>query len=319
MSSTAKFTNITDVNNLNAWIEEARYLKRNPHIFKKVGAGKCIGLVFFNPSLRTRMSSQRAAQLLGMDTIVLNVGSDGWNLEMSDGAVMDQGAQEHIKDAIQVMSQYCDLLAVRAFADLKNREEDYSERILNDFIKYSDVPVISLESATGHPLQAFADMITIEEQRAEGRRPKVVLTWAPHPRALPQAVANSFVEWVKASDADLVITNPEGYDLAKEVTEGVKVEYDQDKAFADADFIYAKNWSSYEEYGKILSTDSAWQVTSEKMALTNNAKFMHCLPIRRNVVASDEVIDNSIVIKQAENRLFAAAVAFKKVLEQIEK
>ncbi|GJM63882.1 N-acetylornithine carbamoyltransferase [Persicobacter diffluens] len=316
MAKLPKFTNVKDVTNLQTWIDEALYLKRNPLVFRKLGSGKCLGLVFFNPSLRTRMSTQRAAQLLGMETMVMNVGSDGWNLEFVDGAVMNGNTQEHIKDAIQVMSQYCDVLAVRAFAELKDRQADYQDKILNAFVEYATVPVVSLESAIGHPLQAFADLITIKEHQTK-ERPKVVLTWAPHPRALPQAVANSFVEWMQESEVDLVVTHPEGYELAPEVIKGTKVEYDQHKAFEGADFIYAKNWSSYTEYGQVLSQDESWQVTAEKMALTDNGKFMHCLPIRRNVIASDEVIDNSLVIKEAENRLFSAGIVLKKILENI--
>ena len=311
-----KYTSIKDVISLPILVEEAIALKKNPFAFEQLGKRKVLGMLFFNPSLRTRLSTQKAALNLGMDVIVMNISNDGWVLEFEDGAVMENNGAEHVKEAAQVISQYCDVLAIRAFAELKNREEDYAEKVISSFVKFATVPVISLESATGHPLQALADAITIKEFQQK-ERPKVVLSWAPHPRALPQAVANSFVEFIKNTYAELVVTHPKGYELNNEIMEGVPVEYDQNKAFADADFIYAKNWSSYTEYGKILSTDKNWTITDDKMQLTNNAKFMHCLPVRRNVVVADEVLDgeNSIVIQQANNRTYAAQIVLKKILE----
>ena len=311
-----KYTSIKDVISLPVLVEEAIALKKNSFAFEQLGKRKVLGMLFFNPSLRTRLSTQKAAMNLGMDVIVMNISNDGWVLEFEDGAVMENSSAEHVKEAAQVISQYCNVLAIRAFAELKNREEDYAEKVISSFVKFATVPVISLESATGHPLQALADAITIKEFQQK-ERPKVVLSWAPHPRALPQAVANSFVEFIKNTYAELVVTHPKGYELNNEIMEGVPVEYDQNKAFADADFIYAKNWSSYTEYGKILSTDKNWTITDDKMQLTNNAKFMHCLPVRRNVVVADEVLDgeNSIVIQQANNRTYAAQIVLKKILE----
>jgi N-succinyl-L-ornithine transcarbamylase len=311
-----KYTSIKDVISLPKLVEEAISLKKDPFAFEQLGKRKVLGMLFFNPSLRTRLSTQKAALNLGMDVIVMNISNDGWVLEFEDGAVMENSSAEHVKEAAQVISQYCNVLAIRAFAELKNKEEDYAEKVISSFVKFATVPVISLESATGHPLQALADAITIKEFQQK-ERPKVVLSWAPHPRALPQAVANSFVEFIKNTDAELVVTHPKGYELNNEIMEDVPVEYNQNKAFADADFIYAKNWSSYTEYGKILSTDKNWTITDDKMQLTNNAKFMHCLPVRRNVVVADEVLDgeNSIVIQQANNRTYAAQIVLKKILE----
>lgn len=310
------FFSVKDAGNLSAAVAEAIELKKNIANFSTLGKGKTIGLIFFNSSLRTRLSTQKAAINLGMSVISMNVGSDGWKLEMEDGAVMNGDAAEHVKDAARVMGAYCDIIAVRSFAELKNRDKDYSEEVLKSFMKYAGVPIVNLESSTLHPLQSFADLITIEEHKKVAR-PKVVLTWAPHPKALPQAVPNSFVEWMKNADVDFVVTNPEGYDLAPEFMDGVKLERNQNEAFKGADFIYAKNWSSYTSYGEILSTDPAWTVSSDKMALTNNAKFMHCLPVRRNVVVNDDVIDseNSIIIAQASNRVTSAQLVIKKILE----
>ncbi|MFZ9955018.1 MAG: N-acetylornithine carbamoyltransferase [Flavobacteriales bacterium] len=310
------FFSVKDAGNLSAAVAEAIALKKDIANFSTLGKGKTIGLIFFNSSLRTRLSTQKAAINLGMSVISMNVGSDGWKLEMEDGAVMNGDAAEHVKDAARVMGAYCDIIAVRSFAVLKDREKDYSEDVLKSFMKYAGVPIINLESSTLHPLQSFADLITIEEHKKVAR-PKVVLTWAPHPKALPQAVPNSFVEWMKNADVDFVVTNPEGYDLAPEFMDGVKLERNQKEAFKGADFIYAKNWSSYTSYGEILSTDPAWTVSSDKMALTNNAKFMHCLPVRRNVVVNDDVIDseNSIIIAQAANRVTSAQLVIKKILE----
>ncbi len=273
-------------------------------------------LLFFNSSLRTRLSTQKAAMNLGMNTMVLNVSEDGWQLESELGVVMDSDKPEHLLEAIPVIGQYCDVIGVRAFARFQSREDDYSEKILNQFVEYAGVPVVSMEAATRHPLQSFADLITIEEFKKKDR-PKVVLTWAPHPKALPQAVANSFVEWMRETDYELVVTHPKGYELAPEFMGDVKVEYDQKKAFDGADFIYAKNWASYTNYGQVLSKDFGWTVNEEKMALTNSAKFMHCLPVRRNVVVTDGVIDspNSIVVQQAANREVTAQAVLKMILE----
>lgn len=308
-----KFTSVNDVPDLKGWMEEVKQLKKNPFADKKRGENKVLALVFFNPSLRTRMSTQRAAYNLGMNVMVMNVGQDSWKLEMEDGTVMDGSSQEHVKDAVAVISQYCDIIGIRSFPGLKNREQDYQEEVLTKFIRYSTVPVISLESATNHPLQGFADLLTIEEFKTVAR-PKVVLSWAPHPKALPQAVPNAFIEWMQAGEVELLVTHPKGYELAPSVMKNTPVEYDQDKAFQGADFIYAKNWSSYEQYGQILSKDPAWTITAEKMKLTNEARFMHCLPIRRNMIATDEVIDKGIVIPQAENRLFTAQLVMKKLM-----
>ncbi|AHM62409.1 ornithine carbamoyltransferase [Flammeovirgaceae bacterium 311] len=311
-----QFTSVHDVPDPAQWLREVKELKQNPYAHKKLGENKVLGLIFLNPSLRTRMSTQRAAYNLGMQVMVLNVGQDSWQLEWEQGTIMDGAAQEHVKEAVNVISQYCDIIGVRSFPGLQNREADYQEGVLNKFIEHSKVPVVSLESATRHPLQGFADLLTIEEYKKK-QRPKVVLSWAPHPKALPQAVPNSFVEWMQVGEVDLVITHPEGYELAPAIVKNSQVEYNQDKAFEGADFIYAKNWSSYTEYGKILSKDPSWTITEQKMALTDSARFMHCLPIRRNVIATDAVVDSSIVIPQAENRLWTAQLVLKKMLENI--
>ncbi|TAH21144.1 MAG: N-acetylornithine carbamoyltransferase [Cytophagales bacterium] len=311
-----RFTSVNDVNNLSALVQEAIQLKKNPYQHKHLGQNKVLGLIFMNPSLRTRLSTQRAAMNLGMNVIVMDINKDGWKLETREGVIMDGDAAEHVKDAVAVMGQYCDIIGVRAFPLLQNKEEDYAENVINQFIKYAGVPIISLESTTLHPLQSFADLLTITEYKKTAK-PKVVLTWAPHPKALPQAVPNSFAEWMSAADVDFVITHPEGYELDKKYTWNAKIEYDQNKAFEGAEFIYAKNWSSYHHYGQILSKDRHWTVSAEKMKLTDNAYFMHCLPVRRNVVVNDEVIDspNSIVIPLAGNRLWAAQTVLKKILE----
>ena len=309
-----KFTSVHDVPDPAQWLREVKDLKKNPYADKKLGENKVLGLVFFNPSLRTRMSTQRAAYNLGMQVMVLNVGQDSWQLEWDEGAIMNGTAQEHVKEAVNVISQYCDIIAVRSFPGLQNQEEDYTEKVLSKFVEHSKVPILSMESATRHPLQGFADLLTIEEYKKK-QRPKVVLSWAPHPKALPQAVPNSFVEWMQVGEIDLVVTHPEGYELAPSIIKNSLVEYDQDKAFRGADFIYAKNWSSYSQYGKILSQDPSWTITEQKMALTDNARFMHCLPIRRNVIATDAVVDSSIVIPEAENRLYTAQLVLKKMLE----
>jgi N-succinyl-L-ornithine transcarbamylase len=310
-----KFTSITDVNDLKSLLSIAQELKSNPFKNKLLGENKTLGLLFFNPSLRTRLSTQKAAMNLGMNVIVMNLNNDGWAIEFGDGTVMNQGTQEHIKEAAGVVSQYCDIIGIRTFASLTNKADDYQDSVLTNFIKHSTVPVISLESATLHPLQSLADLITIAEHKIIDK-PKVVLTWAPHPRALPQSVSNSFIEWVKETDVDLTITHPEGYELNEEFTQGVEISYDQEKAFENADFIYAKNWSCYRDYGKTLNNLDHWVVSEEKMKLTNNAKFMHCLPIRRNVVATDQVLDapSSLVLEQANNRTFAAQAVLLKML-----
>ena len=313
-----KFTCVNDVTDVNSFVKKALEIKNNPYGYQQYGKHKVIGCVFFNPSLRTRLSSQKAAFHLGADCWVLNVGADSWQLEMADGTVMEN-TQEHIKEAIQVMSTYCDILAVRTFPTLENKEEDYSEYIFNKIVENATVPIVSLESATRHPLQSFTDLITIEEHRPKNQKIKVVLSWAPHPKRLPQCVANSFAEWAHhIPNAEFVITHPEGYELDEKFTQDAPITYNQDEAFKDADFIYTKNWSAYSDYGKVVSTDPNWMITGEKMKLTNNGKFMHCLPMRRNVIASDAVMDskNSLVIQQAENRTFAAQTVFLDMLQK---
>ena len=310
------YLSINDIDNLSEWVNEAIELKKNPLINQDLGKNKTIGLLFFNNSLRTRLSTQKAALNLGMESIVMNFGSEGWALEFEDGTVMDQGNSEHVKEAAQVISQFCDVIAIRAFASLTDKEKDLAEEALTAFAKYATVPIVNMESSVGHPLQALADAITLEENKPK-YKPKVVLSWAPHPKALPHAVANSFIEMMQKQDTDFVITHPKGYELNPEVVKNSKVEYNQDKAFADADFIYTKNWSSFKDYGKVISQDKRWMITGDKMAKTNHAKFMHCLPVRRNVVVADEVLDSesSIVIEQANNRTYAAQVVLKRILE----
>ncbi|MBR4755982.1 MAG: N-acetylornithine carbamoyltransferase [Bacteroidales bacterium] len=317
------FFHVSDLGDLGKALEEARQVKATPLAWKELGRDKTIILIFFNNSLRTRLSSQKAALNLGMNPIVLNVNGDSWKLETQLGVVMDGDKSEHLREAIPVIGSYCDIIGVRSFAGLTDREFDYAETILTQFIEYSGKPVISLESATVHPCQAFADLITIEEYKAKPR-PKVVMTWAPHPRSLPQAVPNSFAEWMNAADVDFVITHPHGYELDPLFVGGAKVEYDQDKALEGADFVYAKNWScpgvtNPEDYGKVLSKDMDWVVDAGKMALTDNAYFMHCLPVRRNMIVSDEVIDSprSIVIPEAANRVVSAQVVMKRMLEDM--
>ena len=317
------FFHVSDIGDLAKALEEAKQVKATPLAWKNLGQDKTIILIFFNSSLRTRLSSQKAALNLGMNPIVLNVGADSWKLETQLGVVMDGDKSEHLREAIPVIGSYCDIIGVRSFAGLQDRGFDYAETILNQFIEYSGKPVISLESATVHPCQAFADLITIEEYKTK-KRPKVVMTWAPHPRALPQAVPNSFAEWMNAADVDFVITHPEGYELDPRFVGGAKVEYDQMKALEGADFVYAKNWScpgvtNPDDYGKILSKDMGWVVDSRHMAVTNDAYFMHCLPVRRNMIVSDEVIDSprSIVIPEAANRVVSAQVVMKRMLEDL--
>ena len=315
-----KFTCVEDIGYLKEALREALEVKRDRFAYKHLGENKTLLMIFFNSSLRTRLSTQKAAMNLGMNVMVLDVNQGAWKLETERGVVMDGDKAEHLLEAIPVMGSYCDIIGVRSFAGLKDRNEDYEERVIEQFIKYSGRPVFSMEAATRHPLQSFADMITIEEHKRTAR-PKVVLTWAPHPKALPQAVANSFAEWVLKSDYELVITHPKGYELDEEFTRGAVIEYDQRKAFEGADFIYAKNWSAYsgENYGKVLSVDKDWTVDTEKMALTNNAYFMHCLPVRRNMIVTDEVIEapTSLVIPEAANREISAQVVLMRMLESI--
>ena len=317
------FFHVQDIGDLNLALEEARQVKATPYAWKHLGENKTIMLVFFNSSLRTRLSSQKAALNLGMSPIVLNIGQDSWQLETELGVIMDGTKSEHLREAIPVMASYCDIIGVRSFAGLTDREFDYQETILQQFVQYAGKPVISLESATVHPCQAFADLITIDEYK-ETRRPKVVLTWAPHPKALPQAVPNSFAEWMNAADVDFVITHPKGYELDPRFAGNARVEYDQMKALEGADFVYAKNWScpgvtERENYGMILSDDRSWMVDEAHMAVTNNARFMHCLPVRRNVIVSDGVIDSerSIVIPEAANRVTSIQVVMKRMLENL--
>jgi len=310
------YVSINDIDSLQTWVEEAKELKNMPLKYKALGEDKTIGLIFFNASLRTRLSTQKAALNLGMNPIVMNFGNEGWALEFIDGTIMDQGKSEHIKEAAQVISQYCDIIAIRAFASLIDKEDDKAELVLTNFEKYASVPIVNMESSVGHPLQALADAITLSEHKTP-HKPKVVLSWAPHPKALPHAVANSFVQMMQLQDADFVITHPKGYELDTEITKNTSIEYDQEKAFENADFVYVKNWSSFKDYGQIVSKDKNWTVTADKMKLTNNGKFMHCLPVRRNVVVTDDVLDgeNSLVIEQANNRTFSAQIVLKKILD----
>lgn len=311
-----EFTSIKQLGDLAAALKEAQYVKNNPFADKALGQDKTALLVFFNNSLRTRLSTQKAAMNLGMNVIVLDVNQGAWKLETERGVVMDGDKSEHILEAIPVMASYCDIIGVRSFARFESKEDDYNEVILNQFIKYSGKPVFSMEAATRHPLQSFADIITIEEHKTKAR-PKVVMTWAPHPKALPQAVPNSFAEAMSLTDYEFVIANPEGYDLAPEFRAGATVTHDQDEALRGADFVYAKNWASYDSYGQVLSKDMSWTVTEEKMALTSDAFFMHCLPVRRNMIVSDAVIESekSLVIPEAANRVVSAQTVLKMMLK----
>ena len=315
------YMSIHDLPSIKDTVKEAIELKKNPLQFQDLGKNKAIGLLFFNNSLRTRLSTQKAALNLGMEPIVMNFGAEGWQLEFEDGRIMDEGKSEHVKEAAQVISQYCDVIAIRAFAGLVDKEKDEAEEVLESFKKYATVPILNMESSVGHPLQALADAITIEEHKPAKNKLKIVLSWAPHPKALPHAVGNSFAEMALAheDDFEVVITHPKGYELNPEKTKGATIEYDQKKAFEGADFIYTKNWSSYKDYGKVVCKDASWTISTDKMAVTDNAKFMHCLPVRRNVVVADDVIDseNSIVIKQANNRTFSAQIVLKKILEAL--
>lgn len=313
-----KFTTVDDIGNLREAVDEALMIKKDRFAFSDLGRNRTLLMIFFNSSLRTRLSTQKAAMNLGMNVIVLDVNQGAWKLETERGVIMDGDKAEHLLEAIPVMACYCDIIGVRSFAGLKDKNEDYEERVIEQFIRYSGKPVFSMEAATRHPLQSFADLITIEEFKTKPR-PKVVMTWAPHPRALPQAVPNSFAEWMNRTDYEFVITHPEGYELDPRFVGNARVEYDRDKAFEGADFIYAKNWSAYADpnYGKVLNTDRSWMVDARTMSLTDNAFFMHCLPVRRNMIVSDDVIESerSIVIPEAANREISAQTVLKRLLE----
>jgi len=315
------YTNVKDLGDLKMAVREALEVKKNRYAYKNLGENRTLLMVFFNSSLRTRLSTQKAGMNMGMNTMVLDINQGAWKLETERGVIMDGDKSEHILEAIPVMGSYCDIIGVRAFARFENKEDDYEEKILNQFIKYSGRPVFSMEAATGHPLQAFADLITIEEYKTKDK-PKVVMTWAPHPKALPQAVPNSFADFMNEADVEFVITHPEGYELDPKFVRGAKVEYNQDKALEGADFVYAKNWAAYSDpnYGQILSKDRSWTVSTEKMAFTNNAYFMHCLPVRRNMIVTDDVIEGpqSIVIPEAANREISAQVVIKRMLEGLD-
>lgn len=310
-----QFTAVSDINDPIALAEEALAIKADPFGQDQLGNNKTMVLLFFNPSLRTRLSTQKAGLNLGMSVISMNA-AQGWQLEFEDHIVMDTDKAEHIREAAAVVSQYADIIGIRTFPSLKDKEKDYSDFVIKRFIAYASVPLISLESAIRHPLQSLADLVTIKEQSSK-KRPRVVLSWAPHPRALPQAVSNSFVEWMRAADMDLVITHPEGYELSADFVQDTPVEYNQKKAFEGADFVYTKNWSSFRDYGQILRQDPSWMITPEKMARTDSGKFMHCLPVRRNVVVADGVLDSpqSLVIEQANNRTFAAQAVIARMLK----
>jgi N-succinyl-L-ornithine transcarbamylase len=315
-----QFISVNDVPDINALIAKAVACKKDPLKYQDLGAGKRIGLLFLNPSLRTRLSTQVAARNLGMEAIVFNVDKEGWALEFEEGAIMSGNTVEHVKDAAPVLGQYFDILCIRTFPSLKNREDDFSEMFIHQFIKYAGVPVVSLESATLHPLQSLTDLLTITEElqfKKMTRRPKIVLTWAPHIKPLPQCVANSFAQWMNAwGEADFVITHPQDYELSTEFTKGAVITHDQDAALADADFVYVKNWSTYTDYGKVYENDPAWMLTEEKLKNTHAAKVMHCLPVRRNVELSDEILDSphSLVTKQAGNRVWAAQAVLQDIL-----
>lgn len=317
LGSRGHFISVEDVADINLLVEKALAYKANPFADKGLGINKRIGLLFLNPSLRTRLSTQVAAQNLGMESIVFNVDKEGWALEFEEGAIMSGSTVEHVKDAAPILGNYFDILCIRTFPSLKNRDDDYSEMYISQFIKYAGVPVISLESATLHPLQSLTDVITIKETFKEKRRPKIALTWAPHVKPLPQCVANSFSQWINAwGEADFVITHPEDYELADKFTKGATITHTQEEALKDADYIYVKNWSTYNDYGKIYSNDPEWMLTKAKLKLTNNARVMHCLPVRRNVELSDEILDsaNSLVTLEASNRVWAAQAVISEIL-----
>ena len=313
------FISVDDVRDINALVQQALKYKADPYRDQTLGRHKRIGLLFLNPSMRTRLSTQIAAQHLGMEAIVFNVGQEGWSLEFEEEAIMSGNTVEHVKDAAPIMGKYFDILCIRTFPGLKNREEDYSELYISQFIRYAGIPVISLESATLHPLQSLADIITIQETLPTGiTRPRVVLSWAPHVKALPQCVANSFAQWINAwGQAEFIITHPEDYELDEKFTRGATILHDQDEALRNADYVYVKNWSTYKDYGRIYSNDPEWMLTNEKIAATRNAQVMHCLPVRRNVELSDEILDssNSIVTRQAGNRIWAAQAVISEILK----
>lgn len=312
------FISVNDVDNINALVKKALTYKANPYADRALGADKKIGMLFLNPSLRTRLSTQVAAKNLGLESIIFNVDKEGWALEFEEGAIMSGTTVEHVKDAAPILGQYFDILCIRAFPALKYKEEDYSEQVMNAFIKFAGIPVVSLESATLHPLQSLTDIITIKESFKQTHKPKIVLTWAPHIKPLPQCVANSFAQWVNAwGEADFVITHPEDYELDTQFSKGASITQNQDEALKDADFVYVKNWSTYTDYGKIYSNEPSWMLTEEKLKLTNNAKVMHCLPVRRNVELSDEILDgpNSLVTTQAGNRVWAAQAVLAEILK----
>ena len=312
------FITINDLPNFEKCVENAFIYKIDPFIHNGIGKNKTIGLLFFNPSLRTRLSTQLAAQNLGLNIMVMNLSTETWALEFEDGTKMSGIRSEHVKEAAAVISQYCDIIGIRAFANLTDKNKDEAEIVLNSFSKYAKKPILNMESSTSHPLQAIADAITIKENMPK-HKPKVVLTWAPHPKALPHAVGNSFTRMINHIDADYYIAQPEGYELDSRITKNAKITYNQSEALENADFVYAKNWASYSNYGQILKTDNEWMLTKEKMKITNNAKFMHCLPVRRNIIVSDEVLDNknSLVIQQANNRTFAAQSVIKLLIDGI--
>ncbi|MDQ6757667.1 MAG: acetylornithine carbamoyltransferase [Bacteroidota bacterium] len=312
------FISVHDVPDINALVKKALDFKKDPFKSKDMGANKRIGLLFLNPSMRTRLSTQIAAQNLGMESIVFNIGSEGWSLEFEEEAIMSGTTVEHVKDAAPILGKYFDVLGIRTFPSLNNRKDDYSELYIKQFIKYAGIPVVSLESATLHPLQSLADIITIKENFTEKRKPKIVLTWAPHVKPLPQCVANSFSQWINEwGEADFVIAHPEEYELDEQFTKGAAITHNQDEALKDADFVYVKNWSTYEDYGKIYCNDPGWMLTKKKLKLTNKAKVMHCLPVRRNVELSDEILDgkHSIVTQQASNRVWAAQAVLSEILQ----
>lgn len=322
------FTSVNDVPNIKQFVNDALALKANPYVHQNLGKNKTLGLVFMNPSLRTRLSTQKAALNLGMNVMVMNLDKEGWALETQDGVIMNGSTVEHIREAAAVMGQYCDILGLRSFPKLNNREEDYSEDFFNKFVKYCAIPVVSLESATRHPLQSFADLMTIHEtwnplRIGANDKPKVVLAWAPHIKALPQAVPNSFAEWMCKAQAeemiDFTIAQPEGYELSEDFTQGAAIQYNLDEALVGADYVYVKNWSSYKEYGKVLTYPDGWMMNNDKLKFTNDAKVMHCLPVRRDLELSSEILDgtNSLVIHQAGNRLWAAQAVIKAMLEEL--
>ena len=313
------FSSVNDVTDIKQLVADALHLKQNPYAYKHLGENRTLGLMFLNPSLRTRLSTQKAAMNLGMNVMVMNVDKEGWALEFNDNVIMNGTTVEHVREAAGVMGQYLDILGIRSFPGLKDRELDYSEEIFNKFVEFSKIPVVSLESATRHPLQSLADLVTIEELKPRPW-PKVVLTWAPHVKALPQAVPNSFAEWMCKAEVDFVIAHPKGYELCEDFTQGATITHNQEEAITDADFIYVKNWSAYEPYGEVIKGYDDWMMTNKKLAVTNDARIMHCLPVRRNLELSAEILDgpNSLVVHEAGNRVWAAQAVLKKMLEGLE-